>query len=393
MTTDRFRDRYRVLQSYVGWGDDDVRRIVAAAPLLEPHLPALIDDFYAEIERHPETRRVITGGQVQIERLRGTLLGWVRELIGGRYDDDYVDRRWRVGWRHVEIGLDQVYTNVALSRLRTGLSRALHETWQEDGRRLQETVRSLNKLLDLDLAIIEDAYQAEYTSRLQQTERLATLGQVAGGVAHELRNPLNVVKTSVYYLLNARNPTPEKKAEHLKRIERHVELADNAITALSRFAKMPVPNLCPIRLATCVREVLEMNPSHGGVELEVDIPAGLSPVLADVDQLRIVFGNLIRNAFDAMPSGGRLAIEARQADGAVEVAIRDSGAGIPPESLSRIMEPLYSTKARGLGLGLAIARSILEKNQGSLRVTSQVGLGSTFTVRLTPAPEAGEAER
>ncbi len=304
MTTDRFRDRYRELQSYVGWGDDDVRRIVAAAPLLEPHLPALIDDFYAEIERHPETRRVITGGQVQIERLRGTLLGWVRELIGGRYDDDYVDRRWRVGWRHVEIGLDQVYTNVALSRLRTGLSRALHETWQEDGRRLQETVRSLNKLLDLDLAIIEDAYQAEYTSRLQQTERLATLGQVAGGVAHELRNPLNVVKTSVYYLLNARNPTPEKKAEHLKRIERHVELADNAITALSRFAKMPVPNLCPIRLATCVREVVEMNPSHGGVELEVDIPAGLSPVLADVDQLRIVFGNLIRNAFDAMPSGG-----------------------------------------------------------------------------------------
>jgi two-component system, NtrC family, sensor kinase len=388
MTTDRFRDRYRELQSYVGWGDDDVRRIVAAAPLLEPHLPALIDDFYAEIERHPETRRVITGGQVQIERLKGTLLGWVRELIGGRYDDDYVDRRWRVGWRHVEIGLDQVYTNVALSRLRTGLSRALHETWQEDGRRLKETVRSLNKLLDLDLAIIEDAYQAEYASRLQQTERLATLGQVAGGVAHELRNPLNVVKTSVYYLLNARNPSPEKKAEHLKRIERHVELADNAITALSRFAKMPVPNLCPIRLATCVREVLEMNPSHGGVEVEVDIPAGLSPVLADVDQLRIVFGNLIRNAFDAMPSGGRLAIEARQADGAVEVAIRDSGTGIPPESLSRIMEPLYSTKARGLGLGLAIARSILEKNQGSLRVTSQVGLGSTFTVRLTPAPEA-----
>ena len=388
MTTDRFRDRYRELQSYVGWGDDDVRRIVAAAPLLEPHLPALIDDFYAEIERHPETRRVITGGQVQIERLKGTLLGWVRELIGGRYDDDYVDRRWRVGWRHVEIGLDQVYTNVALSRLRTGLSRALHETWQEDGRRLKETVRSLNKLLDLDLAIIEDAYQAEYASRLQQTERLATLGQVAGGVAHELRNPLNVVKTSVYYLLNARNPSPEKKAEHLKRIERHVELADNAITALSRFAKMPVPNLCPIRLATCVREVLEMNPSHGGVEVEVDIPAGLSPVLADVDQLRIVFGNLIRNAFDAMPSGGRLAIEARQADGAVEVAIRDSGTGIPPESLSRIMEPLYSTKARGLGLGLAIARSILEKNQGSLRVTSQVGHGSTFTVRLTPAPEA-----
>ncbi len=79
-------------------------------------------------------------------------------------------------------------------------------------------------------------------ARLQRTERLATLGQVAGGVAHELRNPLNVVKTSVYYLLNARNPTPEKKADHLKRIERNVELADNVITSLSNFARVPVPD-------------------------------------------------------------------------------------------------------------------------------------------------------
>ena len=154
MTTDRFHDRYRELQSYVGWGYEDVRRIVAAAPLLEPHLPALIDDFYAEIERHPETRRVITGGPEQIERLKGTLLGWVRELIGGRYDDDYVDRRWRVGWRHVEIGLDQVYTNVALSRLRNGLVRALGQSWRGERDGLVATIQSLNKLLDLDLAKI-----------------------------------------------------------------------------------------------------------------------------------------------------------------------------------------------------------------------------------------------
>ena len=219
------------------------------------YLHALIDDFYAEIERHPDARKVITGGQAQIDRLKGTLVQWIRDLLAGRYDADYVARRWRVGWRHVEIGLDQVYTNVALSRLRTGLIRSLHERWQGDPSTLKETVRALNKLLDLDLAIIEDAYQAEYAARLQRSERLATLGQVAGGVAHELRNPLNVVKTSVYYLLNARNPTPEKKAEHLRRIERHVELADNVITALSNFAKMPVPDLAADRrrAAACAR--------------------------------------------------------------------------------------------------------------------------------------------
>jgi two-component system, NtrC family, sensor kinase len=390
MNSDRLFGRYRELQSYVGWSDVDAERIVAAAALLEPCLQDLVDDFYAEIERHPAARKVITGGQAQIDRLKGTLVQWIRELLAGRYDADYVARRWRVGWRHVEIGLEQVYTNVALSRLRTGLIRALHVSWPHDPQALIETVRALNKLLDLDLAIIEDAYQAEYMARLQRTERLATLGQVAGGVAHELRNPLNVVKTSVYYLLNARNPTPEKKSDHLKRIERNVELADNVITSLSNFAKVPVPALVPIAIEPLLCEALEINPPGEGIAVTVDCPARLPRALGDSDQLRIALGNLIRNARDAMIQGGRLTISAVANDGFVEVAVADNGVGIEATELSRIMEPLYSTKARGLGLGLAISRSIVEKNQGSLYVSSEPGRGSTFTIRLTALPPDGE---
>src|SRR5262249_37689995 len=296
MDADQLYNRYRELQSYVGWTDADAERIVAAAPLLEPYLLNLIDDFYDEIERHPGARKVITGGQAQIERLKGTLVRWIRDLLAAQYDADYVARRWRVGWRHVEIGLDQVYTNVALSRLRTGLIRALHESWNGEARALKETVRALNKLLDLDLAIIEDAYQAEYMARLQRSERLATLGQVAGGVAHELRNPLNVVKTSVYYLTNARNPTPEKQADHLRRIERNVELAANVISSLSSFASLPGPDLRPISIEPILREVLEIDHSGDGVEVTLDCPPDLPRALGDGDQLRIAIGNLVRNA-------------------------------------------------------------------------------------------------
>src|SRR5262249_59901126 len=115
------------LQQYVEWTDDDARRVRSVAALLEPHLPALIDDFYDEIERHPDARKVITGGPAQVARLKGTLRRWIADLLAGPYDKDYVARRWQVGWRHVEIGLDQVYTNVALSRLRRGLLLVLQE--------------------------------------------------------------------------------------------------------------------------------------------------------------------------------------------------------------------------------------------------------------------------
>jgi signal transduction histidine kinase len=387
MIPDKLFHRYQELQSYVGWTEEDARRVQSLAILLDPHLLPLIDDFYAEIERHPDARKVITGGAAQIERLKGTLLHWIRELLSGPYDQDYVVRRWRVGWRHVEIGLDQVYTNVALSRLRGGLVRILQDVWPEDPQSQLAVRRSLNILLDLDLAIIEDAYQAEHMLRQQRTERLAAIGQVAGGVAHELRNPLNVVKTSVYYLVNARNPTPEKTAEHLQRIERHVVLADNVITALSNFAKLPVPNLRPFSVQQCVQEALDINPPGDHIEVVIDCPPSLPPVLADFDQVRIVLGNLIRNARDAMPKGGRLVVSGRHQDDVVDVDFADTGVGISPENLSRIIEPLYTTKARGLGLGLAIARAILDKNKGSLRVASEVGRGSTFTVRLSAAPE------
>jgi two-component system sensor kinase FixL len=102
--------------------------------------------------------------------------------------------------------------------------------------------------------------------------------------------------------------------------------------------------------------------------------------------LKIVFGNLIRNARDAMANGGRLEMTARPADGnSIEIVVVDTGVGIKPEDLERIMEPLYSTKARGIGLGLAITRAIIDKHHGRLRVTSEPGKGSRFSVTLPAA--------
>jgi signal transduction histidine kinase len=377
--------RYQELQRYVGWTDKDAARVHSISSLATPYFGRLIDDFYAEIENHPDARKVITGGEEQIARLKTTLHRWLAELLSGRYDRDYVEKRWRVGLRHVEIGLDQVYTNAALSRLRLGLLAAIGEKWQGDAKELLLARESLNKLLDLDLAIIEDAYQTEFQRRQAVAERLATIGKVAGGIAHELRNPLNVVKTSVYYLLNAKSAPPEKIKTHLERIERQVGVADRVITALNDFARLPVPQLEPVDLEASLKDIVEVTTLPGNVKVEWALGSPPPVVLGDRAQLHIVFSNLVRNARDAMPSGGTLTFLANGNADTIEVTVRDTGSGISAENLSRIFEPLYSTKAKGIGLGLSIAHEILGRHRGTLHVRSDLGAGSSFTVRLPRA--------
>jgi signal transduction histidine kinase len=388
-TADRLYARYLELGQYVGWTSEDARRVAQASRIVEPTFNALVEDFYAEIDRHPEARAVITGGGQQIERLRGSLRGWLTELFSGQYDRDYVIRRWRVGLRHVEIGLNQVYTNVAMSRLRMGLLTALEVNWVGELERSIATRVSLNKLLDLDLAIIEDAYQSEYIARQQRIERLAAIGRIAGGVAHELRNPLNVIKTSIYFILNAKNISQEKVVQHLERIERQVGLADKVITALSDFAKLPFPQVRPVSAAQCIEEALETSAIPNEIEVKIELSPDLPAVLADPDQLRIVLGNLLRNARDAMAKGGTLTIRGESCDGMVEFHVVDTGTGISPENLRLILEPLFSTKTRGLGLGLAITRAIIDKHHGQMTLQSKLGKGSEFVVRLPAAPSAG----
>lgn len=386
---------YGELRAYVGWEVDDAERLAALKPILEPSFNAIIDDFYEEVARHPKTIRVITGGDDQIARLKQTLRGWLSDLFSGPYDEQFVERRFRVGQRHVEIGLEQFYANVAMSRIRMRLLEALAQHPPESIAERDAAIRSLNRILDLDSAIIDVAYQREFAAREQRQQRMATLGRVSGGIAHELRNPLNAVKTSVYYLLNAPDAPPDKTREHLERIDRQVAISDNVITALSRFARLPVPTLRPVDLCDLVEQALDANPLPDNVKLQTDRPDKFPHVTGDQEQLVIVLGNLIRNACEAMPDGGELTIACQEtaplADGEAgrfELSVTDTGSGIKPDILPQIMEPLFSTKTRGLGLGLALAQAILKRHDADLSVASKPGEGTTFTMALNIAEES-----
>ncbi len=219
-------------------------------------------------------------------------------------------------------------------------------------------------------------------SELVLNEKFSMLGKVSGGIAHEIRNPLNAVKTSAYFLLNAKNPSPEKIREHLERIDRQVSIADNVITALSDVAKLPEAERSPISIESLIRDVVASANIEANIQKVFKFPDKLPHVMADEHQIAIAFRNLVRNARDAMPDGGTLLIEARVEGDRVVISVIDTGVGISEENLQKVMDPLFSTKARGMGLGLSITQAIVEKNLGSLEVESNEGKGSSFHITL-----------
>ena len=228
----------------------------------------------------------------------------------------------------------------------------------------------------------------EAQERLVRQGKLAVLGQMAGGVAHELRNPLGAIKNIAYFLnMVLEEPEPEIK-ESLEILDKEVKTSDRIIGSLLEFAR-PKPL---VKGEVNINEVVTYALSRNKVPLKVEVVMKLDEVLsaipADSDKLSIVFDNIIRNAIQAMPEGGQLVIKSEMSDTdepserGILVSFADTGVGIPEENMPRLFEPLFTTKSKGIGLGLAIINSLVEGHGGTIEVESEVGKGSVFTVRL-----------
>jgi signal transduction histidine kinase len=172
------------VNAYVGFDDAASAALREAHPLVAPSFGAIIDDFYDTIEAHPDARAAITGGSAQIARLKQSLMRWIDELFRGPHDDDYFQRRARIGRIHVRINLPQMYT--------------LREAPGVEAEALRRMLAALHKILDIELAIMLETYRDDLLARNRTAERLATIGQFAAGIGHELRNPLGVVESSAF---------------------------------------------------------------------------------------------------------------------------------------------------------------------------------------------------
>jgi PAS domain S-box-containing protein len=245
-------------------------------------------------------------------------------------------------------------------------------------RRDQERIRQYSKHLE-ELVI-------ERTKQLQEKERLAAIGATAGMVGHDIRNPLQALISDVFLIKTELADLPKSKAkeninESLDSIEQGIVYINKIVADLQDYSRTLIPELQKVNLTGLVSEAIKIIQVPANVKVSVDVKP-LPPIRIEHTFTIRVLSNLINNAIQAMPNGGQLKISAYPEIDHVNIVVSDTGIGIPDEIKSKVFTPMFTTKAKGQGLGLAVVKRLVEAQGGSISFKSKVGVGTKFTIKL-----------
>jgi signal transduction histidine kinase len=377
------------LFSYIGFDEADAARLHALHPALQPHFAGIAVQFYDALWANPAAAAVLTGPE-QIERLRITLIDWMSTGLLGPYDSHFYEKRSRIGRRHVQIGLHHRYMFTAMNVVRTGYQDRIASLY--GAVEAMTVMRSVNKLLDVELAIMVGHYQIDSEERLVanerriQTDRLIAMQTLTAGLAHEVRNPLNAAKLQLELLErrlrrgtdDARLIEPGELAQ--KEIER-LTLLLNEFLAFARPPELHTHDHDVVEIVRQVAELERLSAERRGAELSLgQCPSSL---IASIDPQKVhqIVLNLVRNAIEAVPFGGHVALEVEGDDERVHIRVRDDGPGIPDEVRARIYEPFFSTKDNGTGLGMSIVHSLVSLHGGTIDLDTS-DRGTRFDVSI-----------
>lgn len=376
------------LSRYVGFDEADAARLARIGPQLRASFPGVVDVFYDAIERHEPARAVFKGGQAQIERQKARLHDWLEGIFGGVYDEAYFELRARIGRVHVQIDLDQRYMFGAMNLVRDGLHRALDATDLESADKLL-CHRSIDRICDIELAIMLETYRERFVERQRANERLATIGQLAASIGHELRNPLAVMETSIHLL--RRRIEDERTVKHVDKIAKQITVSSSIISGLLALARDRPPERAPVPLTELIDDALGLVHAPASIEVIRTVSDGLPSVPLDRAQMRQVVSNLVTNAVQAIETAGgagKVEVEAG-VDEHAWIEVRDDGPGFPPEVLARVFEPLVTSRTTGIGLGLALCARIVDNHGGSLDVRNRPTGGARVRAVLPLVVEPG----
>jgi two-component system sensor histidine kinase HydH len=368
------------MKRYVRFGLIEELALRDMGPLLEPAFGPIVDEFYARIAEHPGAVAVISGGAAQVERLKQTLGQWLVALFAGPWDHSYFEQRARIGRRHVLIQLPLHYNFAAMDLIRNRLIACALEL--SDREQAARRATAINKLVDIELAIILHTYHEDFMAQLGRRERLATFGHMTSAIGHELRNPLGVIASSAF-LLGRRFGDDPASMRHIDKIQAQVARSSRIITSLLDIVR----DRPPLRTKVAPRKLAEiavgaLHDARGSV-VEVAIAEEVHDVLVDPEQIGQVLVNLLTNAIEAAGPQGSVRLAVVQRPGEVEFRVSDSGVGVDPSVRARMFEPLVTTKSTGVGLGLALCRKLVDAHHGVLELLPSGELsGATFSLRL-----------
>ncbi|HZR09855.1 MAG TPA: protoglobin domain-containing protein [Myxococcales bacterium] len=371
------------LQRYVGWNAEDEAALRALHPALEGHFETVARTFYDRILEHDEARKVLVGGESSVGRLKVTLVAWMHRLLKGPWDEEYFELRCRIGRVHVRIGLPQHYMFGAMNVVRRELNLIIDAHYGPRPGALATARGALAKALDIELAIMLHTYREDLLAQQSRVERLSTFGQLVGSIGHELRNPLGVMETSLFILRN-RTKDDERAKKHVDRIGEQLGIANTIITDLLEMIREKPLAKERLGLAQVIEAAAAAVERPSLVDLQLDGLMDVPEVEGDAGQLRQVFVNLIQNAVHAAGEQGHVWVRATADQRQVEVSIEDTGSGIDPSIRARLFEPLVTTKAKGIGLGLALVKRIVERHGGSIAYAPR-DRGARFVLRLPRA--------
>jgi signal transduction histidine kinase len=230
-------------------------------------------------------------------------------------------------------------------------------------------------------------------THLVRQERLAAVGELASTVGHELRNPLAVIMNVLYLLeTGAQSEGNEPMLRHVSTAKRETSAATLIVSDLLDYSASREPMLGPVQVADLIDEALSVVPPPTGVEITRQYAPEIT-ITADRDQIRQAVLNLITNGYDAMTDGGTLTVSATAEEGSAQITVTDTGMGMDEETRESIFAPFFTTKARGIGLGLAVTRRVIEAHSGTITVQSIPSVGTSFTITLPVAIPAASVDR
>ncbi len=384
-----------VLQSvaqYVQFGKTEQAAVRRLAPILKPHLPDVVAQFYARIDAHPETRAIFIN-DAQAARLRAHFAKWLETLLEGPYDAAYALQRARIGDAHVRVGLPQHYMFAALQVVWEALSRHVLASSLPDR---DQALISLQRLFTIEVSLMLEAYKNRYTERITELERatlreqlsrvehLAEIGQLAASLAHEIKNPLAGISGAIQ-VIQAGLPADDERREILEEVLRQVRRVDGTVRDLLAYARPRELDIrrCDLRevISHCL-SLLRREPTCARVQLNTDELDYPDELRADQNQLEQLLVNLLLNAAQATRDGGTVSLRSALSETHCTLEVQDEGPGFTEDTLARACEPFFTTKARGTGLGLAIVRRIVETHNGTLELTNAPAGGGLVRVQL-----------